>query len=306
MMQQLQSLDELVAPIKNDLTSGAAEIALRAITVFQAMIEGSEHLKAQELKARLADIARALVAAQPAMAPVFRLCNNVLLAVAPSIRTTQIIELTNQTLSDFEKHLCTSAEVIANHTFELIPYGEMVFAYSFSTTVLSSLLHARSRGKVFRVVCTESRPSMEGRKLATQLAAGGIEVVHTFDTALAVLLSECAVAFMGADIISKSGLVNKMGSFPLASTCKELGVPLFSLAGTEKIVAEDRLMEFEKHERTGQEVWDAAPSGVRVLNLQFELVPFTMISGLVTEDGVLHSNDMDKYLKNWQVDEALK
>ena len=147
---------------------------------------------------------------------------------------------------------------------------------------------------------------MEGRKLATQLAAGGIEVVHTFDTAMALLLSECAVAFMGADIIRKTGLVNKAGCFPLASMCRELCVPLFSLAGTEKIVPEDRLLEFEKHERPGQEVWDDAPSGVRVLNLQFELVPFTMISSLVTEDGLLHCDDMDGYLKNWRVDEALK
>jgi len=119
----------------------------------------------------------------------------------------------------------------------LIPYGELVFAYSFSSTVLSSLLYARSQGKVFRVVCTESRPSMEGRKLAARLAAGGIEVTHTFDTALGLLLSECSIALMGADAIGKPGLVNKMGSFPLAATCKSLGIPLYSCAGTEKLYA---------------------------------------------------------------------
>jgi len=36
---------------------------------------------------------------------------------------------------------------------------------------------------------------------------------------------------------------------------------------------------------------DEAPAGVRVLNLQFELVPFSMISALITEDGVLKEQD---------------
>jgi translation initiation factor 2B subunit (eIF-2B alpha/beta/delta family) len=304
-MQQLQDLNELVASIKDDLTSGAAEIALRAIAILQNVFEEGKNLPPDKLKAKLAEVCAALVACQPAMAPVFQLCNRVLLAVTSAVNTAQIIEQGNQCLSEFETHLCASAEQIANYAFELIPYGELVFAYSFSSTVLSTLLHARTNGKVFKVVCTESRPSMEGRKLAAQLAAGGIEVVHTFDTAAALVLSECAIAFMGADVISKSGLVNKVGSFMLACTCKELGVPLFSLAGTEKIVSQERLLEFEKHERPGYEVWDTTAQGIQVLNLQFELVPFSMISGLVTEEGVLRQSDIDRYLKNWKVHEAL-
>jgi translation initiation factor 2B subunit (eIF-2B alpha/beta/delta family) len=304
-MQQLQDLNELVAPIKDDLTSGAAEIALRAIVVLQSVLEADRDLSADRLKVSLTDVSAALVACQPAMAPVFQLCNRFLLAISSATTTKQIIETGNQSLSDFEAHLCSSAEQIANHAFEVIPYGELVFTHSFSSTVLSVLLSARSRGKVFRVVCTESRPSMEGRKLATQLAAGGIEVVHSFDTAAALMLSECAIAFMGADVISNSGLVNKVGSFMMACTCKKLNIPLFSLAGTEKIVSEERLLEFEKHERPGVEVWDAAPPGVQVLNLQFEPVPFSMITGLITEDGILRQKDIDRYLENWKVHEAL-
>jgi translation initiation factor 2B subunit (eIF-2B alpha/beta/delta family) len=304
-MQQLQDVNELVASIKSDLTSGAAEIALRAIVVLQATLEAGRNLPPDKMRSRLIEVSAALIASQPAMAPVFQLCNRFLLSVDAATDTAQIIETGNQSLSDFEAHLCNSAEEIAKRAFELIPYGELVFAYSFSSTVLSTLLHARSRGKVFRVACTESRPSMEGRKMTAQLTDGGIEVVHTFDTAAALLLSECAAAFMGADVISESGLVNKMGSFALACTCKELGIPLFSLAGTEKIVKHERLLEFEKHERSGSEVWDDAPQGVQVLNLQFELVPFSMISGLVTEDGILQQGSIDKYLENWKVHESI-
>lgn len=92
----------------------------------------------------------------------------------------------------------------------------------------------------------------------------------------------------------------------LAVGCRELGIPLYALSGTEKFVNDDRLFEFEKHERPGEEVWDAVPKGVRVLNHQFDLVPFNLLSGLVTERGILKEPDIEQYVSRLEVHEALK
>jgi len=70
-MQRLQDLNQLIASIQNDLTSGAAEIALRAVSVFQTVLEEGENLKPDQLKIRLKDTSGALIACQPAMAPIF-------------------------------------------------------------------------------------------------------------------------------------------------------------------------------------------------------------------------------------------
>ena len=110
---------------------------------------------------------------------------------------------------------------------------------------------------------------------------------------------------MGCDCIGSPGVVNKVGSWSLAVACRELGIPLYALAGTEKFVSDDRLFEFEKHERPGQEVWDAAPKGVRVLNRQFELVPISLLTGLVTERGIVTEDNIDKYVSKLEVHEAL-
>lgn len=305
-MKQLQELKQLVCPIADDLTSGAAEIALRAITVFQTMLEGTDNLPTADVKARLIETARALKDAQPAMAPLFHLGNRVLLATTNAKTVSEIHKSANQALSDFEQQLCKSAEVIAEHVSDLIPAGELVFAYSFSSTVVSSLLSARSQGKFFRVVCTESRPSMEGRKLATMLSSGGIEVINTFDTALGLVLSECRAAFMGCDVVGRPGVVNKVGSWLLAVACRELSIPLYALSGTEKFVNDERLFEFEKHERPDKEVWSEIPKGVRVLNRQFELVPYPLITGLVTERGILQEKDIGQFISKMEVHEALK
>ncbi len=299
-------ISELVRPIREDLLSGAAELALRAITIIQTILAQNEHLGPDKLKQLLAETVTALLEAQPAMAPLFHLGNAVLLATADCTTVAAIEADCQAALNKFERTLCESASAIADHAYALVPPGELVFAYSFSSTVVSMLLNTRAKGRYFRVACTESRPSQEGRKLATQLAAGNIEVIYTFDSAMGLVLPNCAVAFMGCDCIGRPGIVNKVGSYLLALTCKEMGVPLYALAGTEKIVGEDRLFEFEKHERPGEEVWDVVPKGVRVLNHQFELVPFSLVTGVVTENGVLKEKDIEKLVEDTKIHESLK
>ncbi len=231
-MDKAQALDpkvqgriiELIQPIADDLLSGAAEIALRAITVFQSVLANQENdlPSAEQKKAALTYTACALIDAQPAMAPLFHLGNDLLLAIDFATTNDQLIESSSAALAKFENTLCASASTIADIAYDLIDPGELIFAYSFSSTVVSCLLNARARGRFFRVVCTEARPSMEGRKLAARLATGGIEVIHTFDNAMGLVLGNCSAAFMGCDCIARAGVINKVGSWMLAVACREL------------------------------------------------------------------------------------
>lgn len=303
-MDKTTQIGELVQPVRDDLLSGAAEVALRAITIFQTVMQDATD--PDELKKLLIVTSEALIDAQPAMAPVFHLCNSILLSIRSANTVEEIKNRCDESLTNFEKQLCDSAEVIADRVFELIPPGEVVFAYSFSSTVVSCLLNARAKGRFFRVACTEARPALEGNKLASRLAKGGIEVMHTFDNAMGLLLPTCAVAFMGADCIGRPGVVNKAGSWLLAIACKELGIPLYAVAGTEKFVTDERLFEFERHERPAEEVWGEFPKGVRVLNRHFELIPFSHISGVVTEQGILKGEDVDSYVSKLEVHESLQ
>jgi len=299
-----EGVTNLIQPIRDDLMSGAAEIALRAITVYQSVLAGDQK-SPEQLKSNLTFTAKSLIDAQPAMAPLFHLGNDVLMAIEGGQTVEDIHSRCAGALTKFETMLCASASTIADLAYDLIDPGELIFAYSFSSTVVSALLNARARGRFFRVVCTEARPSMEGRKLASRLASGGIEVIHTFDNAMGLVLGNCSAAFMGCDCIARPGVVNKVGSWMLAVACRELNVPLYALSGTEKFVTDERLFEFEKHERPGVEVWDNTPKGVAVLNQQFDLVPFNLLTGLVTEKGILKEADIEPYVSNVSVHRAL-
>jgi translation initiation factor 2B subunit (eIF-2B alpha/beta/delta family) len=305
-MDKKKQIDELIDPIRNDLLSGAAEIALRAIGVFQTVAQMNLETNTTILKSDFSYAARKLVESQPAMAPLFHLANSVLSAIDRANNMQELQSICSRTLAQYEKNLCDSVAKIADLSYDLIPPGELVFAYSFSSTLVSCLLNARAKGKYFRVVCSESRPSMEGRKLAARLASGNIEIIHTFDSAMGVVLPNCSVAFMGCDAVGEPGVVNKVGSLLLALACREMNIPLYALCGSEKFLENDRLFEFENHERPGKEVWSEAPNGVTVVNRQFELVPIKYLAGLVTEFGILSEQDLTKYLSLAPVHEALQ
>jgi translation initiation factor 2B subunit (eIF-2B alpha/beta/delta family) len=300
-----QEIQDQIALLSNDLTSGAAEIALRAITVFQSASLGTEHLSPAQFQHRLAQIAKLLIDAQPAMSPLFHLANRVLVACEGQSNVPSMQEALRNELSNFETMLCESAAKIADRTKPLIPPGSLIFAYSFSSTVASCLLSARASGKFFRVVCTESRPSFEGRKMAKMLADGGIEVMSTFDSAMGLIVPNCSAAFMGCDGIGRPGIVNKVGSWLLALACREVGIPLYVLTGTEKFTNDERIFAFENHQRPGEEVWADAPKGVKVLNRQFELIPFSLVTGIVTENGIFQEKDVDQYISNLTAHEQL-
>jgi translation initiation factor 2B subunit (eIF-2B alpha/beta/delta family) len=284
-----RELEQMLTDIAEDLTSGAAELALRAINIYRHIVSTDLNTKnVPAVRAEMVEVSRRLIKSQPAIAPLFNLANEILFATDSATSLEELAASTVKTADQFENRLCNSAASIAEATSKLVPFGETVFAYSFSSTVVSSLLNAKQQ-KPFRVVCTESRPSFEGRKLANMLASAGVEVTFTFDSAMGMLLPSCRVAFMGVDAVARPGIVNKVGSWLLTLACRELKIPVFALAGTEKFVTDDLLFSFEDHERPGNEVWDAAPQGVRAINRQFELIPFDWIAGLVTEEGILRT-----------------
>lgn len=305
-MNTSQRIQEVIYPIRDDLQSGAAELALQGISAFRTLMGEAESESPDGMRAMLVEAAQTLVKAHPAMAPLFHLGNEVLLASRGGASTAEIVASVDGTLTKFETRLCESAEKIAEHAFKLVPNGDMVFAYSFSSTVVSSLLNAKARGRVFRVLCTEARPSMEGRKLANVLSQAGVEVVHTFDSAMGLMLPQCRIALMGCDCVGRPGIVNKVGSWLLALACKEQGIPLVALAGTEKFVADERFFEFEDFERPGAEVWADSPAGVRVQNKQYEPVPWNWISSVVTEHGIIQEQGVEQYISKMEVHPALE
>jgi translation initiation factor 2B subunit (eIF-2B alpha/beta/delta family) len=154
------------------------------------------------------------------------------------------------------------------------------------------------------VVCTESRPSYEGRTAAATLAQEGIRTTLITDSAAAHFMARVNLVMVGADSVSGGGLVNKMGTYAIALAARDRGVPFYALCGTEKFLPTD-YPYFRIAPQDPQEVWPEHPQGVEVLNLYFDVTPLEYVSAVITEQGMLAPGELQDIVGQLKMHETL-
>ena len=85
---------------------------------------------------------------------------------------------------------------------------------------------------------SESRPAREGLELARRLADAGIAVELFSDAAISSAVPASDAVIVGADAVGPGFFVNKVGTGALCALAHVLGVPVYALAGREKILNE--------------------------------------------------------------------
>lgn len=280
------SVSDLVRPVRSDVTSGASSVLRSALNAYRAALD--EALDRASLRPFLAELGRALIDAQPAMAPLFNLACHVLEAARQEPVEPERVRAA---LDAFERRIGDAARAVAERAEGLIPAGGRVLTLSASGTVRTALLHAASR-RTFDVVCLEGRPNLEGRSLARALDGAGVRVVLAVDAAAALLLRDSDVVIVGADSVGDLGIANKIGTRPVALAARRCGVPIYALADSTKLLPVGRAQRLDDQRPAG-EVWSDAPGGVVVFNQYFEATPLGFFDGVVMEGGLGSAADIE-------------
>ncbi len=262
-------IESRIEAIRNNRTSGAAELTAEAAEVLA--------LAARVAPGSLEQTARALAGAQPTMASIYNLARHVTAAEKPEAAA-----------SEFVQRMREAAPRVARNAVRLIRGGATVLTHSFSSAVFGAFVAARAAGVKFRVVCTESRPLCEGAALAARLAREGIESTLIVDAAAASMLMEAGLVLVGADAVSRGGVVNKTGTALIALAAARLNVPVYALCGSEKFLPPDYEPPPEPPKDPREILKEPVP-GVAVVNRYFELTPLEYFAGIVTEDGIRSS-----------------
>jgi methylthioribose-1-phosphate isomerase len=156
---------------------------------------------------------------------------------------------------------------------------------------------AHQAGRLERVYADETRPWLQGARLtAWECVRDGIPVTLLADSAAATLLSQGAVdlVIVGADRIAANGdAANKVGTYPLAVLAHRHGVPFYVAAPTSTLdlsLTDGGAIDIEQrpaHEVTHLAGARIAPEGVDAFNPSFDVTPAELISGIVTERGMV-------------------
>ncbi len=189
----------------------------------------------------------------------------------------------NQILAHFKE----AQDKINKKVFRLIKKGDVIFTHCHSTNVVNALIYAKKKGKKFEVYNTETRPLFQGRKTAHELRKAGIKVTMFVDSALGVALSreqgtkKADKVFLGADAITKEGVVNKIGSEVIANIARDNKIPVYVIADSWKFTSSKIPLEH----RELNEVWDNAPKRIKIKNPAFEFIDKKYITKVITEEG---------------------
>jgi methylthioribose-1-phosphate isomerase len=171
-------------------------------------------------------------------------------------------------------------------------------ATSGGGTALSVFYRAHEQGKRLKVYACETRPLLQGARLTTwELKRHGLDVTLICDNMAARLMQQGRIraVFVGADRIAANGdFANKIGTYGLAVLARYHGIPFYAVAPSSTFdLTLATGAEIPIEERDPDEITTLhferpiAPAGVKVYNPSFDMTPAFLVTGIVTEQGVL-------------------
>jgi len=164
-------------------------------------------------------------------------------------------------------------------------------------TALAPVYLGTERGYRFRVYADETRPLLQGARLtAWELQAAGVDVTLICDNMASFVMKQRLVqaVLVGCDRVAANGEVaNKIGTSGVAILARHHGIPFYVFA-PRSTVDLSCLTGADIHieERPPEEVterWYArrmAPDGVKVLNPAFDVTEASLVTAIVTENGI--------------------
>jgi methylthioribose-1-phosphate isomerase len=162
-------------------------------------------------------------------------------------------------------------------------------------TALGVLRAAHDEGKNIKVICDETRPLCQGARLSVfEMQQENIPVKLAVDSAAGHLMQKGMVnkVVVGADRVAKGGVANKIGSLMVALAAKRFNIPFYVAAPKSTFDNENSIYDVEIEQRDADEVIyfgnsRIAPEGTEVENPAFDIVPSDLITGIITEDGII-------------------
>jgi len=166
-------------------------------------------------------------------------------------------------------------------------------------TALGVVRSAQAAGKNIHVYADETRPFLQGARLtAWELMQDKIPVTLIADNMAGYLMQQGRVdlVIVGADRIAANGdTANKIGTYALAVLAQAHGIPFYVAAPTSTIdLKVSSGQEIPIEERAAQEMRQVfgvqvAPPDVKVYNPAFDVTPAKLITGIITEKGIVTS-----------------
>ncbi len=284
---------EILDEIKNDKRSGAWVVAQKAINCIETLISEKAGTGFSELIVEIENAAAIILKTQPGMAQLINFFNLVFVTIENEASENPIVlsRKVSGEVRRFHELANNAVAQVAKLGAKLITDDSLVLVHSNSSTLLKILKKAHEDGKLFHVLISESRPINEGQACAEELAKLQIESTYFVDAALSKAVDRADVILLGADSVSEISVVNKIGTRAIALLAKEAVVEAYIACESSKFLSR-KLAAKKETPRNPNEVWENPPAEVTIENYYFDDTPLEILTGVITEDGILTPNEI--------------
>ena len=194
---------------------------------------------------------------------------------------------------------------------EVVPLGARILTHcnagALATvgwgTALGVIRSAFEKDKTIKVFADETRPRGQGARITTfELIRDGIDTTLLTDGMCAYFMSHNMIdlVVVGADRIASNGdTANKIGTCTLAIVAKYYKVPFYIAAPKSTIDmsiksgAEIPIELRNEEEVTMVNGKPICADGVHVINPSFDVTPNELITGIITEEGIIAPSELN-------------
>lgn len=262
-----------------------------------------------EFLARLQSAAMYLNSSRPTAVNLSWALRRMLTVAETASRSASVLEVQKRLLAEAQKIQQEDIEIcrrIGEYGLQLLKPGDGIITHcnagklaaSRYGTATAPLYFGHKQGYGFRVFCDETRPLLQGARLtAFELMQAGMDVTLIGDGMAASVMKKgwANAVITGCDRVAANGdAANKIGTLPLAIAAKHFGVPFYICAPSSTIDMDTRCgSDICIEERDAEELttmWyekPMAPPAVKVFNPAFDVTEASLITGIITERGLL-------------------
>ncbi|MDD3859977.1 MAG: S-methyl-5-thioribose-1-phosphate isomerase [Bacteroidales bacterium] len=302
------NIDETCYAIKTMITRGAGSIGAAGAYAMLQVIYGDKGL---DIIYKLEKAKKQIDSTRPTAVNLFYATNRVLeaarisreLAIEEALAIADECALQGKLIGEHGNTLIDDGYCVETHCnagwLALVDYG----------SALAPIYAAKNSGKNIFVYVDETRPRSQGARLtAWELAQENVPHAIIPDNAGAHYMASGKINLFiaGADRIAANGdTANKIGTLEKAIAAKYYGIPFYIAAPTSTIDIKtpsgksipieernsDEVLFYSGKLKNGKiEKMRIANPGSGALNPAFDVTPASLISGIITEKGIIQAN----------------
>ena len=300
--------DEMYDAIKTMIVRGAPAIGIagaHGVALYAQELQ-KQNLSREDFIKKLIEKADYMATSRPTAVNLMWACK----------KQKELIEISTSDIDGIVKELVENGIKMENEDIEInkkmgdygaevVPRGATILTHcnagALATvaygTALGVIRSAFAKDNTIQVFADETRPRQQGARLTTfELKTDGIPVTLITDGMCSYFMSKGMIdmVVVGADRIASNGdTANKIGTYTVAIAAKYHNVPFYIAAPLSTI---DRNIKSGKEipieERSYEEVSHingktVCAEGIRFLNPAFDVTPNELITGIITEKGIL-------------------